>query len=471
MARLYYQRLSEESTAHLEKETSRRRSHVAMTLIFEGGPLTTEVGGVDFERIREVIDSRLGDLPKLRCKLRRIPIDGHPIWVDDPEFNLDYHLRQSSLPRPGNHEQLCRTAARIAASRLDRSRPLWDCWILEGLEDGRFALIFKIHKALAVEEGTDLLKAILSASADPVVGRPARFRPRPAPAPAELFVREVVRGLSPSRRMLSRAVRWIRHPSLASQEIQERTKTVLRVLGYALRPAGESPFDGSIGPHRSYEVQPIDLSDVQVIRRSFGGSVHDCVLGILSGALRRYLEGRFFSAVSIDLRAVTPVLDKEQREAKLWTVELPIWEPDPPTRHRLVREQTRKGRLEDDVASGESMAAVTEWNASGLFMIGARALDRIGSGQLAVLQSPGPQSPLYLDGAEMLECYGHLPLQDTSGLGITVLSYAGRLFFAFNADPEIVKDLSALGQAVIDEVEALRALAEGQGPVLRAVSS
>ncbi len=471
LARLYYERLSEESVGYLDRETSRQRSHTAMTLIFDGGPLTTGSGGVDFDRIREVIASRLGDLPRLRCKLRRIPFDGHPIWVDDAEFNLDYHLRQSSLPRPGNHEQLCRAGARIAASRLDRSRPLWDCWILEGLEGGRFALIFKIHKALASEEGTDLLNAILSAGREPVEGGPSGFRPRPSPAPAELFVRELIRGLGPSRKIVSRGLRWLRHPATATREVQDRAKTVLRILGYALRTSSLSPFDGRIGPHRCYEMQSIALADVQTIRRSLGGSVHDCVLGILSGALRRYLEGRFFSPVAIDLRAVTPVLEKSRPEARLWVVELPIWEPDPPTRHRLVREQTRRSRLEEDVASGDELAAGAEWNASQLFMIGARALTRIESGQLAILQSPGPQNPLYLDGAELLECYGHLPLQDVSGLGICVMSYAGNLFFSFNADPEIVKDLSLLGQALLDEVAALRDLAEGQGPVLRAVSS
>jgi WS/DGAT/MGAT family acyltransferase len=470
LSRLYYQRLSDESAAYLEKETSRQRSHTAITLIFDGGPLLTEEGGVDFARIHEVIESRLGDLPKLRCKLRRIPFDQQQIWVDDAEFKLDYHLRQSSLPRPGNHEQLCRTASRLAASRLDRSRPLWDCWILEGLEGGRFALIFKMHKALASEGGTDLLRAILSVSPEPVDRRASVYRPRPAPAPAELFVKEVLRGWSPSRRVITRGLRWLRHPGHATRELQDRARRVLRVLGYALRPAGESPFDGHLSPHRSYEVQAIELSDVQLIRRSLGGSIHDCVLGIVSGALRRFLQRRFFSAVAIDLRAVTPVLDKDQKEAKPWVVELPIWEPDAATRHRLIREQTRRIRIEEDVASGEELSGAKEWNASRLFSIGARTLKRLESGQLAVLQSPGPQQPLYLDGAELRECYGHLPLRDSSGLSISVLSYAGRLFFAFNADPEIVTDLGDLREALIDEVSALRELAEGQGPALRAVS-
>jgi WS/DGAT/MGAT family acyltransferase len=472
LARLYYERLSEESAAYLEREGSRQRSHVAMTLIFDAGPLLTDEGGIDFDRIRRVIESRLGDLPKLRARLRRVPFDQHQVWVDDPEFNLDYHLRQSSLPRPGNHDQLCRTAARIAASRLDRSRPLWDLWVLEGLEGGRFALIFKIHKSLLSEEGTDLLRTILSISDEPFSGSPAPYRPRPAPSPVELFVKEVLQGWSPSRRIVSRGLRWLRHPAQASHELQDRGRNVLRVLGYGLRPKSESPFDGALGPHRSYEVESISLEDVQTIRRSLGGSIHDCVLGVLTGALRRFLEGRFYSPVAVDLRALTPVLAVDQKEARPWMVELPIWEEDEPTRHRLIREQTRRIRMEEEgVASGEDLTASADWDASRLFSLGARAIGRISTGQLVVLQCPGPQEPLYLDGAELQEWYGHLPLQDAAGLIITVVSYAGSLFVALNADPEIVPDLAALRQAIALEVQSLRALADGQGPALRAVSS
>ena len=159
MARIYYERLSDECADYLENESSRRREHTAMILIFDSGPFATKEGGVDFEKIRGIVNARLPELPRLRAKLRRVPLDGHPVWVDDQEFNLDFHLRQSSLPRPGSHKQLCRTASRIAATRLDRSRPLWDCWVLEGLEGGRFAMILKMHKALAHLEGADLLQA------------------------------------------------------------------------------------------------------------------------------------------------------------------------------------------------------------------------------------------------------------------------------------------------------------------------
>lgn len=412
---------------------------------------------------------RLAELPRLRSKLRRVPVDGHPVWVDDPEFHLDYHLQQSSLPRPGDHDQLCRTAARIAATRLDRSRPLWDCWILEGLSGGQFALVLKMHKALANLEGADLLRAILSTSSDPVSGSPARYNPRPAPSPAELFMQEVVKGWSPSRRMLAQGVSLVRRPRRAIREIQNQAKSMLHMLGYKLRSTGETPFDGILGPHRSFAFRELDLAAVHEIRRSLGGSVHDGVLTILCGAMRRFMIGRHINPVTVDLRAVTPILDRDGQTAHSWIVELPIWEVRPAERHGLLRDQTRRIRIEEDVATGDSISAGSEWNASRLFAIGARALKRVETGQVAILQSPGPQQPLYLDGAELRECYGILPLQDSSGLGITVLSYSGRLFFAFNADSKLVPDVGRLRDALDAEVSEILAAVAAKGPALRAV--
>ncbi len=470
MAKPYYERLSDESAGCLGVESSRRRAHTAMILLFDTGPLAVEGGGVDFDRIREIVSMRLAELPRLRRKLRRVPMDGHPVWVDDPEFNLDYHLRQSSLPRPGNHDQLCRTAARIAASRLDRSRPLWDCWILEGLEGGRFAMILKMHKALASIEGADLFRAILSTSTDRTSDSAGRYNPRPAPSPIELFAEEVIKGWAPSRHALARGLHLFRQPGGASRELKNQARSVLRVMGYKLRPAGESPFDGNLGPHRSFAIQEVELDSVQQIRAVLGGTVHDTVLAILSGALRRFIDERHISPVTVDLRAVTPVLDGKGIEAHPWIVELPIWEERPVERHELVCDQTRRIRSQGDVASGEALAAGSEWSSSRLFVIGARALEGINTGQLAILQSPGPQQPLFLDGARLEECYGILPLQDSSGLNITVLSYQGSLFFAFNADSDIVADLPRLRDALDTEVSEIRGAIAARGSRLRAVA-
>ena len=470
MARVHYERLSNESAAILERETERHRQHTAMILVFDAGPFATGDGGIDFQKIREVVEARLVELPRLRSRLQHVPLDGAPVWVDDQHFTLDYHLRHSSLPQPGNHDQLCRTAARISASRLDRSRPLWDCWVLEGLEDGRFALVLKMHKALAHQEGADLLRALLSASADdraPAAGRPVA---RPAPAPIELFTREVLQGWSPSRRAARRLARMAARPDRAGRALRARGEKVLDALGYRLRAAGESPFDGSLSPHRAFAVEQVDLESIQTIRKALGGSIHDVVLTVLTGAIRRYVAAQRISPTTIDLRAVTPILDATGDMAAPWRIELPVWEPTPDARHAALRAQTRRLRNETDVAPAETLLARDEWNAGRLFMYGARVLKRLTTGELAVLQSPVSRRTLYLDGAKLEETYGILPLQDSSALGVTVLSYDGAFFFAFNCDPDVVDDVRRLRDAVDSEVAELLSTLEGRGPTLRAVA-
>ncbi|MBY0400705.1 WS/DGAT domain-containing protein [Myxococcota bacterium] len=474
MARVYYEPLDEESAKSLAVETSRRRSHTGMILIFESGGLATPEGGVDFARIRELVASRLPELPRLRSKLRWVPIEGHPIWVDDGEFDLDYHLRHSALPKPGSRDQLSKTISRIGASRLDRSRPLWECWVLEGLEGGRFALVYKIHQALDREEGADLLRAILSESGERAEVVPPRLSARPAPAPVELFLNEIVRDWNPSKRALRQVLGVIRHPRRASDGVQERARGLLKVLGYRLRHPSRSPFDGNLGPHRAFALHALDLETVKQVRQALGGSIHDCVLTILTGALRRYLEDRRISPVTLDLRAVAPVLEADGSSARPWTIELPIWEATPAARHERVHEQTRRLRTQTDAAPGETLVAGHDWTTSRRFALGARAIGTLEGGQLAILQSPGPQQALHLDGARLEECYGILPLRDGSGLNATVVGYAGGLFVMFNGDPDLGIDVRQISDALGAELAELAqtgASAAGRGRFLRAVGA
>ncbi|MFO0687690.1 MAG: wax ester/triacylglycerol synthase family O-acyltransferase [Myxococcota bacterium] len=474
MARVYYEPLDDDGAAALAVETSRRRSHTGMILIFEAGVLATPEGGVDFARIRELVASRLPELPRLRTKLRWIPIERHPIWVDDPEFDLDYHLRHSALPKPGNRDQLSNTISRIGASRLDRSRPLWECWVLEGLEGGRFALVFKIHQALDRLEGADLIRSILSASPDRAEIVPPRFTVRPAPAPIELLLSEVVREWNPTKRAIRQVLGVIRHPRRATDGAQERMRGLLKAMGYRLRHPSRSPFDGNLGPHRAFALHALDLETVKQVRQSLGGSIHDCVLTLLTGALRRYLEDRRVSPVTLDLRAVAPVLEADGATARPWTIELPLWEATPAARHERVHEQTRRLRTQTDVAPGEALVAGSDWMTSLRFALGARAIGTLEGGQLAVLQSPGPQQTLYLDGAKLVECYGILPLRDASGLNATVIGYAGGLFVMFNGDPDLGVDVHHLRDALAAELAAVAqpgAAGGARSRLLRAVGS
>lgn len=471
MARMTYDRLSREGEGFLRDETSRQRAHTAMILIFEGGPLMLDNGGVHFERLRKVIESAIAEVPRLRSKVRRVPGDGHPVWVDDAEFNLDYHLRQSSLPRPGGLEQLEKIAARIAASRLDRSRPLWDCWIIEGLEEGRFALVFKMHKALALESRTDLLNVLLSAKSKKRSVSVRPYRPRPAPSPIELFGQEVLRSWSPSRKAIARSIDWVRNPAREGRRVRNQARDLLKALGYVLRTASESPFDARLGPHRTFAFCEVPLATLQSVHRTLGGSMHDVILALVSGGLRRFLEGRLVNPVTVDLRAVTPVLDRSGESAKPWVIEMPVWEPEAAERLRLIREQTLALRESESVSSGDEMTGGAEWTASRLVGIGARALETLELGQVAVLQAPGPQKPLYLDGAKLAACFGILPLRGESGLGMTALSYHGKVYLAFNADTEIVPDLDDLREAIAEELESLERAGKKSGRSLRALSA
>lgn len=474
MARVYYEALNDDSAAKLATESSRRRCHSGMILIFEPGSLASREGGIDFARIREVVASHLPDLPRLRSKLRRVPLEGHPVWVDDPEFELDYHLRHSALPRPGNREQLCKTISRIGASRLDRSRPLWECWVLEGLEGGRFALVFKIHQALDRLDGVDLMRAILSPDPGREDVAPVRLSARPAPAPIELFFREVVREWNPTRRAIRQTLGVVRHPRQAADRAGQRARSLLRALGYRLRHPSRSPFDGDIGPHRAFALHALDLETVKQVRQSLGGSIHDCMLTILTGALRRYLADRLISPVTVDLRAVAPVLDADELRARTWVVELPIWEATSAERHERVCEQTRRLRTQTDVASGEALVAGSDWTTSRRYALGASAIGTLESGQIAIVQSPGPQQPLYLDGARLEECYGILPLRGSSGLNITVVGYAGGLFVMFNADPDLGIDVAHIRDALAAELAELAqpgAASGARSRLLRAVGT
>lgn len=471
MARMSYERLSRESTAFLEEETSRQRAHTAMVLVFEGGPLVRRDSGVDFKRLKSVFETALGDLPRLRSKLRRIPGDGHQVWVDDAEFNLDYHLRQSSLPRPGTQRQLEKTAARIAAGRLDRSRPLWDCWVLEGLEKKRFALIVKMHKALAAYAQADLLKMLLSISTDrsEVAIRP--FRPRPAPSPLELFGEEVIRSWSPSRKAVARGMEFMTHPGREIRRVRNQARSLLQALGYALRPASESPFDARLGPHRSFAFSEVPLESIQEVHHALGGSFHDAVLSLVAGALRRFFEGRLVNPVTIDLRAVTPVMSAAEDAAAPWIIELPVWEASAAERMRIIREQTKVHRKHSGAASGEALTSGEDWNASHLFAVGTNAVEHLALGQIVVLQAPGPQKSLYLDGARLESCFGILPLRDESGLCVTAISYDGSLCLAFNSDTEIVPDLPDLRDAIQAELDEMSQIPKKSGPTLRALSA
>ncbi len=447
MARYAYKRLSHESTGILERESSRNFHHAGSTLIFEAGPLARPDGGIDFAALRDAIESRLDRVPLYRSKLRWIPFENHPVWVDDREFNLDYHLRHTSLVRPGTSEQLRRLAARVHGQRLDRSRPLWEAWVVEGLEGGRFALMLKTHFALAEGNEPDLLEAVLSPDPDEIHAPPAPFRPRPMPSALELVRDEVVR----QTRLVEKAIRRVRapEPQRRGEAFRAQAESFAGMLGYAVRRLPDTPLNGPVGPHRRFDFLSLPLADADAVCRARGGSLDDVVLTALAGAAARYLDSHFVNPATLDFRIAVPVeglVGSGRTGVAEKVIELPVWERDPLRRLDLVRQRTAAAGFDP---SG-SIAAPSQgagFTSTRLLARGARSLTRAPV-NLAFASVPGSTAPLYLRGARLVEAYGKLSLRKTSALSVAVLRYTDRLCWGFNADFDLVPDLHLFSASV-----------------------
>lgn len=444
MARYVYERLSQASATLLERESSRIFQHSAVTLVFEPGPLSTGDGGVDFGAIRAAVESRLHRVPQYRRKLRWIPFEDHPVWVDDREFNLDYHLRHTSLARPGGPEQLRRVAARVQSQRLDRSRPLWECWVLEGLQGGGFALVMKTHNAMIDGVGSDLLQVLLSPDADEPLETPAPYRPRPMPTAAELMRDEVLRQFRLPRRAWRRVRNFVGESEDLGEDLRRRADDVARMLGYTLKRLPETPFNGEVGPHRRFDLLTIPLEDAKKVRQELGGTVHDVILTVVAGAVARYLRAHHVSPAILDFRVAVPVsLRRGEANEGIgeWILELPIWERDPVRRFQIVRERTAALNEANPALGARSLTGMGGWTASRLIGQAARALTSGAAVHLSVTNVPGSQQPLYLRGARLVEAFGNVPLRRNGGLGLAVVSYEGRLCIGLNADFDLVADL------------------------------
>jgi WS/DGAT/MGAT family acyltransferase len=441
LPRYTYQRLSHESAQILERETSRNFHHAGALLTFEPGPLARSDGGIRFEAIREAIEARLARVPLYRSKLRWIPLENHPVWVDDREFNLDYHLRHTSLVRPGAPEQLRQLAARVQAQRLDRSRPLWECWVVEGLEGGRFALVQKTHHALAEGNEPDLLEAVLSTDPDEGPGEAEPFRARPMPSAFELARDEVVR----QARWLRKAARRLRAPRPAEREevLRARAESVAAILGYSVRRLPETPLNGRVGPHRRFDLLTLPLAQAESVRKARGGSLDDVLLATLAGAAARYLVAHFVNPATLDFRVAVPVeapLGSGRTGVSEHVLELPVWERDPLRQLELVRERTASAGFGGS-GSMAAPAAAAGFVSTRLLARSARAL-RATPVNLAFASVPGSPAPLYLRGARLVAAHGKLSLRRTSALSVAVIRYTDRLCWGFNADFDLVPDLA-----------------------------
>ncbi|MEW6267696.1 MAG: wax ester/triacylglycerol synthase family O-acyltransferase [Thermodesulfobacteriota bacterium] len=444
-----YVRLSGLDHAFLHFESDAAYMHVALTAVFDAGSLAGADGGVDIARIRAHLAGRLHLLPRYRQRLHYVPLTNDPVWVDDDDFELDFHVRHSHLPRPGSDAQLKTLAARILERPLDRKRPLWEMWFIEGLPGGRFAMLCKVHHCMVDGiAGIDLLAALLSPVPETAIERPRPWTPAPPPTAARLLRDELRRRGDASLRALRSL------PALVGGDVGAVGARLGSLWGFVragVRGAAATPFNGPIGPHRRVEWLGFDIAEMKLVKQRLGGTLNDVVLATVTGALRRYLAHHGAGVAEGELRALIPVSTRPPAErgetgnrVSAWIAPLPVDEVRPLERFRRIHATTEGYRSGHEERGAEVLTETAEWTTALPLAVAVRLIARTRAFNVIVTNVPGPPVPFHLLDATMLAGYPHVPLFDNQGLGIALLSYAGKLYFGLVGEWDLLPDLDRL---------------------------
>jgi diacylglycerol O-acyltransferase / wax synthase len=471
------ERLSGLDATFLYFETPVQHMHVSVAAVLDPSGMP---GGYSFEKIQDLVASRLHLLPPFHRRLVRVPFDlHHPIWVEDPDFDIIHHVRRISCPAPGGPRELAAVCGRINSTPLDRGRPLWEAWVIEGLADGRFAFLTKVHHcAVDGASGAELLVHLFS------VDRAAATPPPAAPAPPEHVPTEteLVRHAVASRlRMPLEMAQLARRTVGVVADIVRRRRDPAVSAGGTPLTAPRTRFNGAITARRSVAFARVPLADVKSIRKATGVTVNDVVLALCAGTLRRYLLGHG-ELPAQSLMAVCPISVRDgaslsakpsaNRVSAMFT-SLATNVADPLERLRAIQNVTRGAKEEHNAIGADMLQNWAEFAAPTMFSLAARLYARMKLADrhrpvhnLVISNVPGPPFPLYLAGAELVAAYPMGPVFEGAGLNITVLSYMGSLDFGFNAAANAVPDLWDLASCVQPAFEELaRAVAASAGAV------
>jgi WS/DGAT/MGAT family acyltransferase len=462
MADSHYERLTALDAAFLEVEDENCPMHVGAVGIFDPGPLVGPEGGFDIERFRRYVESILA--PRYRQRLASMPITGDPVWVDDARFNLHYHLRHLSLPHPGDERLLKRLAGHVMSLSLDRTKPLWELWVVEGLAQRRFAVITKTHHCMVDGVGTsDLMTASMQTRPDASFSEPKPWRPRPAPSALGMAVGEVRRRAGMGLSALGAAGDAVTHPWRAVAGLSEGLAALGETLGTALHQGSPTPFNLEIGPHRRFDWLRYDLDEVKEVKNRLGATVNDVVLANVAGAVRSFLLQRGEDVFELDFRAMVPVNIRTQSESgqlgnrvATVAVPLPLAEPDPRQRLAQVVRAMGEVKASRQVGGMEMVQEISEWGLTRLFTQFARLAALSRPFNVVVTNVPGPQIEAYLLGSPLREAYPLVPLFKNQALGIALFSYHGGIFWGLNADWDALPDLHVLVEALALDFEDLK---------------
>jgi diacylglycerol O-acyltransferase len=470
MAYSHYERLSALDATFLDVEDHNTHMHVGAVCLFDAAPLTRTDGVIDTDRIRRLVEVAIHRYPRYRQRLATIPLFGHPVWVDDTNFNLNYHVRHVSLPKPGEERLLKRLAGRIMSQQLDRGKPLWELWVVEGVEGNRVALITKAHHCMIDGVGSvELTAAFMRATPElqRALDAPPRWAPRPAPSPAQLLVGELERRAAEPLLALGAARRVLSDPGGSLRSIGDAIFGLGEAIGAGLLPASPTPLNLDIGPHRRFDWLQMDLNAVKAIKNRLGGTINDVVLAIVSGALGRFLHGRGQPVRNLDFRAMIPVNVRTEGEQEslgnrisMMVSRLPLEERDPRRRLQQVAAATDTLKHSKQALGVKTLEEISDWTMTSLFAGFARLSTLSRAYNVVVTNVPGPQFSTYFLGAETRAVYPLVPLNRNQALGIALFSYNGMLFWGFNADWDAVPDLHDLAEATDREFAVLRDAAQ-----------
>lgn len=451
-------RLKAIDASFLTNETASSHMHVGAILIFEG-PAPRYVDLVEHVR------GRLDRVPRFRQRLVIPPLEaGRPLWADDVNFNLRYHIRHSALPEPGGETELKHLASRVFSQQLDRSKPLWEMWLIQGLENERFAIVTKTHHAMvdgisAVDIGTVLLDVepipVPAASED-------GWQPQPAPSSAKLVARGITDAAATPVRFAERVVEALQKPETAARRVVEALEGVGEVAGALADPAPKVPLNQPIGPHRRFVLARSDLATFKRIKNALGGTVNDVVLTVVTGALRKWLEGRGIRTEGLELRALVPVSIRTEDERgnlgnRLAAMRgpLPVYLEDPARRLRVVSEQMEGLKRSKQALGAEVIARFNDFAPPTLLAQASRLNFSTRLFNLIVTNVPGPQIPLYLLGRELQEVFPVAFLPQNHALAVAIMSYNDHVCFGLLADYDSMADVDIIASGISESLAEL----------------